>query len=566
MVTMRCGLIKDKKKCVILKPFTRSPINHILFSSELGHFSMADGPIIRRRVALSRRTRNGLIRFARDNTSQNGEDGIIAHLFQLLPTTAHENNQEERDRRRICVDVGAWDGRHLSNTFSLLVPSSSNANQEEQNGDNFPTKPWRGILVEADTERFQMLESLHEPLGNQCLNVKVSCLEGSPDGLVPLLQQYDGTCNELPVDFDFVCIDVDGSDYWLLEDVWNVGQYRPKVVCVEFNPTMPDDLIYIPSRSSGDTIRHGASLSALVELAQQYEYTLVETTLYNAFFVRKDLYQEYLMELVPDTSIEALHEITMGTSLYQLYDGTIKLWGCKKLLWHRVPIDEAKLQVLTPELRHFPFAPSQALKGESHLAIHNRAIDMSSYCRPSSQEHDTATTLQQQQRACANELVAQLKKDGFCCIRGTGMSRTLCQTALSVTNSFMQEANEDVRRSCLTKDRARRGYSPMCTENFASLIGETGPNDLVRKFRMGPPSSRSIVSEVSMMTRRKAQKSFRPALTFLLHPQPSLPMLVHSCDPTCGHQHMVGHPRNVTRFKLLWKSIMDKHVLPHIPL
>lgn len=26
----------------------------------------------------------------------------------------------------------------------------------------------------------------------------------------------------------------------------------------------------------------------------------------------------------------------------------------------------------------------------------------------------------------------------------------------------------------------------MCTENFASLVGEKGPNDLVRKFRMGP--------------------------------------------------------------------------------
>jgi hypothetical protein len=553
--------------CDVLKPLLLTHLPHPVQHRDIGIFSMADGPIIRRRVAPSRRTRNGLIRFARDNTSQNGEDGIIAHLFHLLPNTAHENEPEERDRRRICVDVGAWDGRHLSNTFSLLVPSSSNENQEEQNSDNFPTKPWRGILIEADTERFQMLKTLHEPLGNRCLNVKVSCREGSPDGLVPLLQQYNGTINELPVDFDFLCIDVDGSDYWLLEDVWNVGQYRPKVVCVEFNPTMPDDLIYIPSRSSGDTIRQGASLSALVELAQQYEYTLVETTLYNAFFVGNDLYQEYLVELVPDTSIEALHEITMGTSLYQLYDGTIKLWGCKKLLWHRVPMDEAKLQVLTPELRHFPFAPSQTLKGESHQAIHIRAIDMSSYCRPSSQEHDAVTTLQQQQETCANELVTQLQKDGFCCIRGTGMSRTLCQMALSVANSFMQEANEDVRRSCLTKDRARRGYSPMCTENFASLIGETGPNDLVRKFRMGPPSNPSnSLSEVSMTTRRKVQESFIPTLTLLLPSQPSLPMLVHFCDPTCGHQRMFGHQRNVTRFKLLWKSIMGKHVLPHMPL
>ena len=32
------------------------------------------------------------------------------------------------------------------------------------------------------------------------------------------------------------------------------------------------------------------------------------------------------------------------------------------------------------------------------------------------------------------------------------------------------------------EDRARRGYSPPNSENFASLLGEEGPNDLVRKF------------------------------------------------------------------------------------
>ena len=107
---------------------------------------------------------------------------------------------------------------------------------------------------------------------------------------------------------------------------------------------MPDDLIYIPARN--DTIRHGASLSALVELANQHDYTLVETTLYNAFFVQTTLYQNHLRDEVPDTSIEALHESTMGTSLYQLYDGTLKISGCKRMLWHRMPIDERSIQVL----------------------------------------------------------------------------------------------------------------------------------------------------------------------------------------------------------------------------
>lgn len=45
----------------------------------------------------------------------------------------------------------------------------------------------------------------------------------------------------------------------------------------------------------------------------------------------------------------------MGTGLYQLYDGTLKVHGCKKLLWHRKPIDERKLQMVDD--RRFPFAP-----------------------------------------------------------------------------------------------------------------------------------------------------------------------------------------------------------------
>ena len=81
---------------------------------------------------------------------------------------------------------------------------------------------------------------------------------------------------------------------------------------------------------------------------------------------------------------------------------------------------------------------------------------------------------------------------GFALVRGTGISGQLCRKAIYETHSFLQEADEPVRRSCLSKrDRARRGYSPINTENFASLIGEDGPNDLVRKFRMGPPPSQS---------------------------------------------------------------------------
>jgi len=408
-----------------------------------------DKPVIRKRAVKSLRRRDGLISHAFDFTSQSGEDGIIERIFELIKS----------DRKpQFCVDVGAWDGVHLSNTHSLLIHGE-----------------WQGVLIEADRERFEDLRSLHEPLGNVCLCVAVSCQEGSPQSLVSLLRTE---APALPENFDFISIDVDGCDYWLLHDLWKLGGYRPLVVCVEFNPTMPNDLVYIPPRN--DDVRHGASLAALCELAEEQDYVLVETTLYNAFFVRRDIYEKYLTEEVPDTSIEALHETTMGTTLYQWYDGTLKLWGCKKLLWHRLPIDEDSIQMVPPSERDFPFAPStETLKSPFDTAIQESAIDMSPYCSDSVQDESMKA-------ACSEALIKQLEADGFALVKGTGISKKSCVAALHSTNGFLHEADESVRRMCLTEDRARRGYSPMCTENFASLVGEKGPNDLVKKFRMGP--------------------------------------------------------------------------------
>jgi len=62
--------------------------------------AMATNPssatIRRRKNCRSLRRRDGLIQYARDNTSQNGEDGIIAKIFDILPSS----------QQRWCVDVG----------------------------------------------------------------------------------------------------------------------------------------------------------------------------------------------------------------------------------------------------------------------------------------------------------------------------------------------------------------------------------------------------------------------------------------------------------------------------
>lgn len=413
-------------------------------------------PVIRRRSPRSQRRRDGLIQYARSVHSQNGEDGILARLFTLLPPPPPSTH-------RWCVDVGAWDGQHLSNTHELFFSSG---------------EEWRGVLLEADTERFAHLEERHKNTGNICLNVTISAASPEdPQNLCNLLRQ-DGW--PLPKVFDFLCIDIDGADYWVWHDLLAQQIYNAKVVCIEFNPTMPDDLVYVPPRGEQ---RHGASLAALVELAQAHAYTLVETTLYNAFFVQYPLYEHFLREQVPDTSIEALHESTMVTSLYQLYDGTIKLWGCKKLLWHRIALDENKLQVLPENKRNFPFAPTAVFE-EDMSKWSDQAVDFRPY-RTYSEDMIAQRGLTYQ------KLLNQLKTDGFALVRGTGMDPQICREALKATQSFLQDADESVRHSCLSPtDRARRGYAPMNVENFASLLGQHGaPNDLVRKFRMGPVDS-----------------------------------------------------------------------------
>jgi len=161
-------------------------------------------------------------------------------------------------------------------------------------------------------------------------------------------------------------------------------------------------------------------------------------------------------------------------------------------------MDEEKLQILPPEKRQFPFAPSSlsaSLLDKDDFDL-DSAIDMSPVCKNAVNSDVTTTsalssTDEKEQALCEDALLQQLQSNGFAFIRGTGISKELCQKALHYTKSFLTDADEDVRRTCLAKDRARRGYSPICTENFASLIGEHGPNDLVRKYRIGPTTNPS---------------------------------------------------------------------------
>lgn len=249
---------------------------------------------------------------ARSDYSQCGEDGILEAIFGVLGTT-----------KGFCVEFGASSGVGGSNTHRLV-----------QRG-------WKGVLIEPSPESYRLL------VDNMRAFPEVICLQAfvglARENTLDSLLEKVGAPHEL----DLVSIDIDGIDY----HVWDSLQlFSPKVVVIEYNPSIPNDVDFV--QQPDERITHGSSVKSLVGLADHKGYELAAVTDLNAIFVRNDLFPALGLE---DNSLDDVRDhSTTKTTLFQGFDGTLMLAGNKELLWHYLPIDEARLQVLPRALRRYP--------------------------------------------------------------------------------------------------------------------------------------------------------------------------------------------------------------------
>ncbi len=229
-----------------------------------------------------------------DTYSQFGEDGIIQHIFSKIGTET-----------KFAVEFGASDDLACSNVAHLWKDHG-----------------WSALLIEADQNKANLLST---KVGPSC---QVLCHQVRPMGpytIDAILKDHD--CQ--PV--DFMSIDVDGNDY----KIWESMQIRPKVVCVEFNPTVPPH-ISIYQEYSGTMMGFGASLAAFIELGRVKHYEFIGATEINAFFVGREYiasFEEYErdpMKLFPLTNYAYLVTDFLGSALGA---GTLPPWGL------RVPYD-----------------------------------------------------------------------------------------------------------------------------------------------------------------------------------------------------------------------------------
>ena len=199
--------------------------------------------------------------------SQFGEDGIIQYLLKHVPI---EN--------KTFIEFGVEDFFESNCRFLMMK-------------DN-----WQGFVLDGSKENIKRLQKSYF-YWRYDLNAKQAFIDR--ENINDLLRE-----SGFNKDLGILSIDLDGVDYYIWEAI---DYYKPRILILEYNANFgPDREITVPYRSDfqrskahHSNLYWGASLRALEELSLKKGYCLVgaNSTGNNAFFVRKDLVREPLVEL-----------------------------------------------------------------------------------------------------------------------------------------------------------------------------------------------------------------------------------------------------------------------------
>lgn len=184
-------------------------------------------------------------------TSQWGEDGIIEEIFKRVGVD-----------NRYCVEFGAWDGEYLSNAWHLWHELG-----------------WSAVLIEGNAERCANLQQKVAAF-KQVIAVQKYVSGRGENCLDQILLDLN-----VPRHVDLVSIDIDSDDYYIFE---GLQLYTPRVVVIEYNPTIPPHLDVVQAEHE----YFGASALALVKLAHSKGYGLVCCTQSNCIFVVRSEYDK----------------------------------------------------------------------------------------------------------------------------------------------------------------------------------------------------------------------------------------------------------------------------------
>jgi len=211
-----------------------------------------------------------------NSISQNAEDITIKEII---------NELEMPETDKVAVDVGSWDGMHLSNIYNLLTIDG-----------------WGGILVEGDLNKSQV--SKNRFVDNPHIHHYDGFVNRENNNINTILSRYN-----CPEEFGVFNLDIDSFDFWIWKDL----NYKPKIVCVEHNGNILDDDKVLPYDTSwtysGSQDNYGASAKSLLRLGNHKGYSLVAASLHNLIFVKDSLAEKF--EVIEEIDVNWFRE-TLG--------------------------------------------------------------------------------------------------------------------------------------------------------------------------------------------------------------------------------------------------------------
>ena len=195
----------------------------------------------------------------REGLTQNGEEGIIDRIFEKIGFT-----------NKICVDLGAWDGKWLSNTYFLRKKYG-----------------FGRLLIEGDPRK-----KIHDSCGDE--RITYSLISS---------RNINSLLKEIPDSFDFLSIDIDGDDYWVLKAL----EKKPRCIILEYACGIPNNLSLVckeghstvnsykyntPGMPPEPNGYYGANMLAFGRLLNNKGYKFVTSLADNMFFVKNEEFEK----------------------------------------------------------------------------------------------------------------------------------------------------------------------------------------------------------------------------------------------------------------------------------
>ena len=173
--------------------------------------------------------------------SQKNQHCYISKVFESIGLT-----------NKYYVDIGAYDGVTNSNVYDLYKSG------------------WYGLMIDNN-------------ISNQDLNLFKYTV--TKDNICNLLR-----CHMVPSEFDFLSIDIDGMDYWILQSI--LTNYYPRLIVVETNvrfKSHESKVLKYKEEYSWDGLNwYGASPYAVKKMVNKSHYTPVYIHHDDMFIVRND--------------------------------------------------------------------------------------------------------------------------------------------------------------------------------------------------------------------------------------------------------------------------------------